>query len=1280
MIQPILSALTFKPKQVTPPFSWVGHLPFAATLVNEMKPKVLVELGTHTGNSYFSFCQAVQENSQPTRCYAIDTWEGEPHAGLYDESVFEAVSDYNSKNYNGFSKLLRTTFQEAAEEFENQSIDLLHIDGLHTYDAVKNDYNTWLPKVRDGGVILFHDICCRYDDFGVWKLWEELQTIHQFTFSFLHSHGLGVLIKGSAPIQNEFLAELMNEKQTHFWQEIFTTAGNKIVDAAEEENITAQLFLSNRPEFSEAQSISLRYKTGQHISFKFDKLEEYTDGDKPLYLRFDPANRLALITLEEITLVFQGKDGNEIKQQLNPESKLLLTGDLIQSDKARHQHISTGLDPQLIIDPIATEKGILTTLEVRLSIDTDSLAVTSRLKDLITQREHSITTIQTTIGERDNQIAALQTTIDERDNQIAALQTTIDERDNQIAVLQNERTTLMEELDVITNSLSWKMTKPIRILKDKLITKHLSHYSIESPTFDLTKPITGTMSITGWFFGPTNAPAKELRVRVGNSKFKCNPVERDDVVSHFKDKIFNDKNLGFSANVKLGRGLKLIIIEALSKDGNWIKLKQKLVRVERSYSKLDTTGDLEVCRMIIGRLDAKVPNPNHENHPVAVILPIYRDVEMTRSCIEKAMLDIENDSARELIAINDKSPDIEMSNMLQECQAAWPQHFKLIENKTNLGFVQSVNKGLTEASGKDVVLLNSDVYVAKDWLTRLQQEAYSEKDIATVTPLSNNATICSFPRFNYENTNFLDLSVNEIDRFVSKNRLENVVAPTGVGFCMYIRKDCLKKVGILDEKSFGRGYGEENDFCQRAAKLGFKNLITPNLYAHHIGSVSFSDDKAPLVSKALNTLNELHPNYHQDVANFCKTDPLRTARIILAFSIVAELPKIKILTISHSYGGGTQQHIDELTDALKKSAIFVRINPHPQYGKSFVKITVGDETDGNHIIIDAEKNQKELFSILKKFDITFIHYHHFLGLPDNLARLHKTLNLQHKLTIHDFHLLGGNSSLTNEDGIFPGTVEASPLGNGDNTLNSEMNRSNWLDKYRATVETATQVIFPSKDTFNHFKEFFNTKNASIVPHLEPNRSVRKPVVTPPQGTKIRIGVIGAISKEKGADLLEALASLNAEQNGPLEFVLIGYAYRELKGVTSTGKYSNDTLLEKIKKERIQVLFFPARCPETYSYTLSYALCTGLAIFAPNVGAFTERLEGRANAGLFNHLLTTVEIHTKLLLFLDDLKNPKNDKIMLQPEEPSAPSPALHDSKNFYHKAYLNSSPTNLNLL
>jgi GT2 family glycosyltransferase len=184
------------PDRLTDVDSWHGHIPFAFWIVEALAPRVLVELGTQKGDSYCAFCQAVGSLRLATTCCAVDTWLGDEHAGFYGEEVFEELRQYHEARYQRFSRLIRSSFDDAVNYFVDGSIDLLHIDGLHTYNTVKHDFESWRPKLSSRAVVLFHDITVRESDFGVWRLWKEL--IREYpSFTFSHSHGLGVLAVGS---------------------------------------------------------------------------------------------------------------------------------------------------------------------------------------------------------------------------------------------------------------------------------------------------------------------------------------------------------------------------------------------------------------------------------------------------------------------------------------------------------------------------------------------------------------------------------------------------------------------------------------------------------------------------------------------------------------------------------------------------------------------------------------------------------------------------------------------------------------------------------------------------------------------------------------------------------------------------------------------------------------------------------------------------------------------------------------------------------------------------
>jgi GT2 family glycosyltransferase/glycosyltransferase involved in cell wall biosynthesis/uncharacterized coiled-coil protein SlyX len=194
-INSYLSEASFWLPQYVCSSGWREHAPFAFWLVDALRPRSIVELGTHYGYSYFCFCQAVERLQLNAQCHAVDTWKGDEHAGFFGEEVFDVVLERNSRRYSSFSDLIRSTFDEALKYFPDNSIDLLHIDGRHFYDDVKHDFESWRSKLSDHAVVLFHDTNVRELDFGVFRLWAEL-CINYPTFEFHHGHGLGVLAYG----------------------------------------------------------------------------------------------------------------------------------------------------------------------------------------------------------------------------------------------------------------------------------------------------------------------------------------------------------------------------------------------------------------------------------------------------------------------------------------------------------------------------------------------------------------------------------------------------------------------------------------------------------------------------------------------------------------------------------------------------------------------------------------------------------------------------------------------------------------------------------------------------------------------------------------------------------------------------------------------------------------------------------------------------------------------------------------------------------------------------
>jgi GT2 family glycosyltransferase len=256
--------------------AWLEHLPFAFWIIDAARPRIVVELGTHYGTSYCAFLQAVQQLGLAARCYAVDTWKGDPQTRFYGEEVYAELRAHHDSRYAAFSTLIRSTFDQAVQHFADASIDLLHIDGYHTYEAVKHDFETWLPKLSSQGVILFHDINVRERDFGAWRLWEEVAGRYPH-FDLLHGFGLGILGVGKdLPTDIHWLTETVprQESLATFVRALFETLGRRIREGLELDEIRRSLALSNGNVAQLTSTVIERGETIARIDHELSAREE----------------------------------------------------------------------------------------------------------------------------------------------------------------------------------------------------------------------------------------------------------------------------------------------------------------------------------------------------------------------------------------------------------------------------------------------------------------------------------------------------------------------------------------------------------------------------------------------------------------------------------------------------------------------------------------------------------------------------------------------------------------------------------------------------------------------------------------------------------------------------------------------------------------------------------------------------------------------------------------------------------------------------------------------
>jgi GT2 family glycosyltransferase len=280
---------------------------------------------------------------------------------------------------------------------------------------------------------------------------------------------------------------------------------------------------------------------------------------------------------------------------------------------------------------------------------------------------------------------------------------------------------------------------------------------------------------------------------------------------------------------------------------------------------------------------------------IDVVVPVYRGLAQTRTCIE-AVLASRQREPFELVVVDDATPEPQIAAWLDGLAAAG--RITLLRNASNQGFVRSVNRGMSLHADRDVVLLNSDTEVANDWLDRMAAAARLAADVATVTPFSNNATICSYPFEGWAGGVPGTLGLAGLDALVARaNAGQTLDIPTGVGFCMYIRRAALAKLGLFDAERFGRGYGEENDFCMRAMKGGWRHLLAADVFVFHEGAVSFSDERWALIQAASDALLAVHPEYTTVVHTFIRRDPSAPLRLAIdvARATVSEAEARKVL-------------------------------------------------------------------------------------------------------------------------------------------------------------------------------------------------------------------------------------------------------------------------------------------------------------------------------------------------------------------------------------------------
>lgn len=406
---------------------------------------------------------------------------------------------------------------------------------------------------------------------------------------------------------------------------------------------------------------------------------------------------------------------------------------------------------------------------------------------------------------------------------------------------------------------------------------------------------------------------------------------------------------------------------------------------------------------------------------IDVVVPVYRGKDETLDCLRSVIAGRGSIPYR-LVVIDDCSPEKELSAALDGLAAK--DEITLIRNDENLGFVASVNRGMSFSARNDVVLLNSDTIVPKGWLDRLYAAAYGDECIATVTPLSNNATICSLPEiggivgFPYRS------ALAEIDDVCRRvNRGKTVDLPTAHGFCMFIKRAAISEVGLFDAETFGKGYGEENDFSLRAAARGWRNVAACDVFVQHLGSVSFGPSKLGLSERNQRLLEERYPDYHRQVMEFIRSDPLAPARNAIQKEYWRGRRIVVIVALS--IGGGVSRHINTLVDELRSDGFLPLILRCGEAEKNIAFMLSAAHGHGERLIYPLGPDALEaVMADILELGPEFIEVHHLIDFDGPVADCIRLSGIPYRVMLHDFFYLCPRVSLLDDATTFCGVPAA----------------------------------------------------------------------------------------------------------------------------------------------------------------------------------------------------------------------------------------------------------------
>jgi len=635
--------------------------------------------------------------------------------------------------------------------------------------------------------------------------------------------------------------------------------------------------------------------------------------------------------------------------------------------------------------------------------------------------------------------------------------------------------------------------------------------------------------------------------------------------------------------------------------------------------------------------DAAVPRaarPAARPRPVDVVVPAYRGRAQTLACLHSVLATVPRGTR--VWVIDDASPEPDLVAALEAL--ARRKRIRLIRLPENRGFPAAANTGLRACAPRDAVLLNSDTLVPPGWLDRLHAAAYAAPDIGTVTPLSNDATILSYPDRDGGNS-IPDLAATvATDVLAQQANVDAVVdIPTGVGFCLYLRRDCLEETGLFREDCFAQGYGEENDLCLRARHLGWRSVAALGVFVAHVGGQSFGAARHHLIRRNLVVLNRLHPGYDALIAAHIAADPLASARRRMdTLRWAAGRSRAgAVILITHGGGGGVDRVVTERGAAHAAAGLRPIVLRPGAPGRTTCRVETADAPYPN-LTYAVPDELPELAKLLRPDRPRYLELHHLLGHNHEVLGLRRLLRLPVDLFVHDYAWFCPRIALVSTGRRYCGEPDVAGceacVADLGSKLHEDIAVPALLARSAAELASARQVITPSADAAARIRRHF-PGTAPVVRSLEDDAA--PPTAPMPSGAIRRVCVVGAIGLEKGYEVLLACARDARARSLPIEFVIVGYTSDDLRMLDAgpvfiTGEYAETDAAALIQAQAAHLAFLPSVWPETWCFALSRAWEAGLAVAAFDLGAQAERIRRTGRGWLLPLGLSARSVNDALL--------------------------------------------------